>query len=135
MRTVQPFVNGSSLKLPSGTFRDVINPATGKVVARQACCDSGVIHDIVESSRKAFESAEWQALTPSARGRLLLRLADLVDKHAEKLISLELLDTGKPIAQLRGGELPLTAALIRFYAGAADKLEGSVKNSEGGFFR
>jgi acyl-CoA reductase-like NAD-dependent aldehyde dehydrogenase len=134
MKTVYPFVNGRSLKLPNAQLRDVINPATGKVVARQVCCDRKAVDGIVASSRKAFESAEWRGLTPSARARLLLKLADLIDKNAEKLIELELQDTGKPIAQLRGGELPLAAALIRFYAGAADKLEGSVKNTEGGFF-
>ena len=74
------------------------------------------------------------AATPADRGRTLCRLADLVEKHANDLVDLELQDVGKPIAQLRGGEIPLTAAIIRFYAGAADKIEGAVKQAAGGNF-
>ncbi len=55
-----------------------------------------------------------------------------LEAEAESLIELELLDTGKPIAQLRDGEIPLSAAILRFYAGAADKVDGAVKNSPGG---
>jgi acyl-CoA reductase-like NAD-dependent aldehyde dehydrogenase len=65
---------------------------------------------------------------------MLLKLADLVETHAEELIDLELQDVGKPITQLRGGEIPLTAAILRYYAGAADKIEGSLKTAEGGSF-
>jgi acyl-CoA reductase-like NAD-dependent aldehyde dehydrogenase len=117
----------------AGTF-EVINPATGQPIAREACCDEETTASIVESSARAFASADWQRLTPADRGKLLLKLADLVEQHAERLVQLELLDVGKPVTQLRSGELPLTADLIRFYAGAADKIEGLVKNTSGGYF-
>lgn len=129
---VGPVLDGKQLADAGGGFAEVINPATGEVIAQQACCDDATVARIVESSDRAFHSAAWQGLSPADRGKLLLKLADLVEAEAEKLVELELLDTGKPIAQLRGGEIPLAAALIRFYAGAADKIEGAMKNTPGG---
>jgi len=132
--TVGPILKGRELKHAGGGFCTVRNPATGAVIAREACCTPETVGRIVADSQATFTSSAWQGLTAPARGRLLLRLADLVEEHAEELIDLELRDVGKPIAQLRGGEIPLTAAMIRFYAGAADKIEGSVKSTEGGCF-
>jgi len=127
-----PIFQGEELADAGGGYAEVLNPATGQAIAQQACCDAATVRQIVEASDQAFRSASWQGLSPADRGRLLLRLADLVEAEAERLVELELLDTGKPISQLRGGELPLTAALIRFYAGAADKIEGRTKNTPGG---
>jgi acyl-CoA reductase-like NAD-dependent aldehyde dehydrogenase len=134
MKHVGPIIDGKELRSAGGETTEVINPATGQIIARQSCCDEATTAKIVEASARAFSSAEWQKTVPAARANLLLKLADLVEKHAPELIELELLDTGKPISQLRGGELPLVSALLRFYAGAADKIEGSVKNTSGGFF-
>jgi len=131
---VGPVIDGKELKSAGGGTVDVLNPATGEVTAKQVCCDEADTAKIVDSSARAFGSSEWQGMTSAGRASLLLKLADLVEKNAAELIELELMDTGKPISQLRGGELPLTAALIRFYAGAADKIEGAVKNTAGGFF-
>ena len=64
-----------------------------------------------------------------------MKLADLIEAHAEELIQLELQDTGKPISQLKNGEVPLTVSIIRFYAGAADKIEGRVKSTSSGTFQ
>jgi acyl-CoA reductase-like NAD-dependent aldehyde dehydrogenase len=111
---------------------DVINPATGEVIARQACCSPAMVDQIVRDSQQAFQSAAWRGMSGAERGRKLQRLADLVEEHAEELIELELLDVGKPVSQLRHGEIPLLCNLIRFYAGAADKIEGRVKSTEGG---
>jgi acyl-CoA reductase-like NAD-dependent aldehyde dehydrogenase len=129
---VGPILDGKELKRAGGSSAEVINPATGACIAREACCDDATVARIVESSARAFRSPAWQGLTPASRARLLLKLADLVEANAESLIELELLDVGKPVGQLRGGELPLTAQLLRFYAGAADKIEGTVKSTAAG---
>jgi acyl-CoA reductase-like NAD-dependent aldehyde dehydrogenase len=131
---VGSILHGKELKSAGGGFFAVRNPATGAGIAREACCSPETVGRIVADSQATFASAEWQRLTAADRGRMLLRLADLVEQRAEELIDLELQDVGKPISQLRGGEIPLTAALIRFYAGAADKIEGAVKSTEGGCF-
>ena len=129
---VGPFVSGKELVDGGGDLFDVMDPATGQRVAVETCCDAAQVGQVVESSVAAFHSAEWQSATPSVRGQMLLKLADLVEERAEELIDLELRDVGKPISQLRGGEIPLTASILRFYAGAADKIEGRVKITEGG---
>ncbi len=134
MKHVGPIIDGKELKTGGAGGFEVVNPATGEVIAREVCCDAATTGRIVESSARAFHSPAWQKCSPAQRGRLLLRLADLVENRAEELIELELQDVGKPISQLRGGELPLTAGLLRFYAGAADKIEGSVKGTANGCF-
>ncbi len=129
---VGPVIDGEQVLGAAGEVFEVINPATGRVVAEEVCCDAASADRIVESADAAYHSAGWQGLAPADRGALLSKLADVVEAEAEGLIELELADTGKPVGQLRGGEIPLTAALLRFYAGAADKVEGAVKNTPGG---
>jgi len=129
---VLPVVDGKPYDGASGGLAEVINPATGKTIAQQTCCDDGDVSQIVESSQRGYESDAWQQLGPADRGALLLRIADRLEAEAERLVELELLDTGKPITQLRAGEIPLSAAILRFYAGAADKIDGAVKNTPGG---
>lgn len=131
---VGPYIDGQELADGGGGTFDVLDPATGQTVAAEACCDTATVDRIVESSAAAFAGDAWQSMVASARAQLLFKLADLVETRAEELVELELQDVGKPISQLRGGEIPLTAAIIRYYAGAADKIEGSVKTAEGGSF-
>ena len=127
-----PVLDGQSYEAGTGGTVDVINPATGAVIAQQYCCTDQDVDCLVQSSRRAFDSQSWQRLTPADRGRLLLNVADLLEAEAENLIELELLDTGKPISQLKEGEIPLSSAILRYYAGAADKVDGAVKNTPGG---
>lgn len=124
---VGAILDGKELSDGAGERFEVVNPATAEIVAHGAPCDAACVDRIVESSKRAFLSEQWQGLSAADRGNLLLNLAQLVEDNAEELADLELKDTGKPISQLRDGEIPLTVALIRFYAGAADKIEGSVK--------
>jgi acyl-CoA reductase-like NAD-dependent aldehyde dehydrogenase len=126
---VGPVISGKEVLDATGGVFEVINPATGEVVAHEAKCDEALVARAVESSRNAFNAPAWRKMAPSARGNLLLELARLIERNAKKLVELELIDTGKPISQLRNAEIPLTNAIIRFYAGAADKIEGSVKSS------
>jgi len=127
-QTIAPILDGKEwTDIDSATF-DVINPATGQVIGQEPSCDEDAVGRIVESSVRAFRSPDWQALAAAERGNMLLTLADLLDEQAEAMVALELADTGKPITQLRTGELPLTSAIIRFYAGAADKVEGAIKS-------
>jgi acyl-CoA reductase-like NAD-dependent aldehyde dehydrogenase len=132
MQEVAPVLDGEEVADVDGGEHQVVNPATGSVIAREICCNAADVDRIVTSSSRAFDDPGWRNMAPAERGRLLLKLADLVERDSDKLVALELLDTGKPETQLRGGEIPLTASIIRFYAGAADKIEGSVKSTSGG---
>ncbi|VAW12406.1 Aldehyde dehydrogenase [hydrothermal vent metagenome] len=135
MKKVGPIIDGKELDFAGGDTVEVINPATGKVIAQQLCCNSECVNEIVESSKKAFNSEEWQKMPPAGRGHCLTRLADLVEAHSDELAGLELQDTGKPVSQLKNSEIPLTVSIIRFYAGAADKIEGRVKSASTGTFQ
>jgi len=135
MEKIGPVINGVELTITGGDIVDVINPATGKVIARQLCCDPKCVDDIVASSKQAFHSELWQNMSPADRGYCLTKLADIIEAHSGELAELELKDTGKPISQLRNAEIPLTASILRFNAGAADKIEGRVKSSSTGNFQ
>ena len=123
-----PIIDGESWQDAGLAEFVVTNPATGESLGKETECDPAAVGRIVESSKRAFQQQSWQKTSAAERGRMLLKLADLVEQHAEELVQTELQDTGKPITQLRAGELPLTADIIRFYAGAADKIEGSIKS-------
>lgn len=124
---VLPIVDGEARSDLGPTSFSVVNPATACVIRQATECSADAVDQIVRSASNAFHRSAWQKTSAADRGRMLLRLADLVEQHAEHLVDVELQDTGKPISQLRHGEIPLTAAIIRFYAGAADKVEGSIK--------
>ncbi len=135
IKKVGPVIDGKEMEAAGGGSVDVINPATGEVIAEELCCDKNDVDKIVQSSNNAFHSAEWQNLTAAQRGHLLYKLADLIEEYADELIELELLDTGKPITQLRTAEIPLTVDILRFNGGAADKIEGKVKTTANGSFQ
>lgn len=99
----------------------LINPATGLVI--EEIPDSTDVAAKVAAARSAFE--QWREATPGERARVLLRLADLVERDADELTRLEVEETGKPAAVFRDGELPFAADNLRFFAGAARSLDGT----------
>ena len=118
----QAFINGKYVPAASGKTFDDINPATGKVIARIAECDKEDTDRAVKAARAAFEKGSWANLSPSDRKKVLLRFADLMEKHQTELALLETLDMGKPIRDSYLIDMPLSAQCIRWYAEAADKL-------------
>ncbi len=121
---VKMLIGGQWVESASGKSFDTYNPSTGEVLAQVAEGDSEDINRAVAAARKAYESGPWPKLTPSQRGRLLWKLADLIEQNAEELARLETLDNGKPIKYSRGGDVPMTADHFRYFAGWATKLEG-----------
>lgn len=121
---VKMLIGGQWVEAASGKTFETLNPATGEVLVQVAEGDSEDIQRAVTAARKAFESGPWPKLTPSQRGRLLLKLADLIEQNAQELAQLETLDNGKPIRYSLGGDVPLTADHFRYFAGWATKLEG-----------
>jgi aldehyde dehydrogenase (NAD+) len=111
------FINGRWVKAVSGKNLDVINPATGKVIAQVAEGDARDIDLAVRAARAAFEGP-WSRLKPFDRQNLLLRIADVVDKNFDELSWLETLDMGAPIARTRSFKRWLLQT-FRFYAAQA----------------
>jgi aldehyde dehydrogenase (NAD+) len=108
----------------SGKEFETINPATGAVICRVAEADAPDVDKAVKTARATFDSGPWPKLAAAERGRLLYKLAQLLEDHAEELARLETLDNGKPLNESRYADLPLSIATFRYYAGWADKIQG-----------
>jgi len=108
----------------SGKDFETINPATGELICRVAEADAPDVDKAVRAARGAFNTGPWPKLAAAERGRLLYKLADLIETNAEELAWLETLDNGKPLTLSRYVDLPLTIATYRYYAGWADKIQG-----------
>jgi phenylacetaldehyde dehydrogenase len=107
-----------------GTF-EVYNPATEGVIARVADCQKADVDLAVAAARKAFDSGPWPDMSPSARGKILWKIGDLILENLEELAQLEALNNGKPIGVARAADVPLAADLFHYMAGWATKLEGN----------
>jgi aldehyde dehydrogenase (NAD+) len=118
-------IDGQDVEPLSGRFLDILNPATGEVIAIAAEADANDVDRAVHAARGAFEGA-WGTMRAADRGLILNRLAQLLEDHAEELIALESLDTGKPLSAVRRQDLPAAIDTLRYYAGWADKINGQV---------
>ena len=117
----QNFVGGKWVDAVEGEVAEVINPATGEVIAEVPQGTQADVDRAVEAAKSAFP--EWLDSTPQERSEMLLKLADALDEHAEELATLESQNVGKPLPAARD-ELPVASDNLRFFAGAARCLEG-----------
>lgn len=118
----------------SGRTFPTINPATGQEICQVAEADAADVDIAVKAARKAFDHGPWRKTNGVERARLINRLADLIEKHADELARLESLDNGKPLAMARDVDVAATIACYRYYAGWADKIMGKTIPIEGPFF-
>ena len=124
-KTRQMFINGKWVDAASGKTFPTYNPATGEVLANVAEGDREDINRAVAAARAAFDSGPWSKITPSQRGKLMWKLADLIEKHSEEFAQLESLDNGKPVTIARVADIPGTIDMFRYMAGWATKIEGN----------
>jgi phenylacetaldehyde dehydrogenase len=124
-KTRQMFINGKWVDAASGKTFPTYNPATGEVLANVAEGDKEDINRAVAAARAAFDTGPWSKITPSQRGKLIWKLADLIEQHAEEFAQLESLDNGKPLAIARVADIPGTIDMFRYMAGWATKIEGN----------
>jgi phenylacetaldehyde dehydrogenase len=119
-------INGQWVNSISGKTFPSYNPATGEVLAQIAEGDRDDIDQAVKAARKAFDQGPWRnKLTASERGRMIWKLADLLEAHTEEFAYLESLDNGKPLSVARAADVPLAVDLFRYMAGWATKIEGN----------
>ena len=119
------FINNQWMPAASGKTFPTYNPATGEVLAQVAEGDKEDINRAVKAARRAFENPAWADMPASQRGRLIWKLADLMEARAEEFAQLESLDNGKPLAIARVADVPLAVDLFRYMAGWATKIEGN----------
>ena len=118
------FIGGEWVRAADGRSLPVIDPSTGEVFAEIA---RGGLQDVdaaVKAARAAFEGA-WSAVAPADRGRMLMKLSQLITVEGDRLARIESRDVGKPLAQSRK-DIAATARYFEYYAGACDKLAGEV---------
>jgi len=118
------FINGEWVAAQSGKTFDVINPATGQVIAQAASGDATDIDLAVKAARRAFESGPWPSLPPSGRAKLLWKLAEAFEASGEEVATLETLDNGMPFPVARFIAVNGVAECLRYFAGWAGKING-----------
>lgn len=116
------FINNEFVEGADKKKFEVINPSTEEVICSVCEATEKDVDTAVSAARKAFQGT-WRTTAPGERGRLLLKLADLVEANSEKLAAVESLDNGKAINMARG-DVGAVVGCIRYYGGWADKIEG-----------
>jgi phenylacetaldehyde dehydrogenase len=124
-RPHQLLIDGEWLDAVGGGTFEVLNPADRQVIASVAEGRQEDIEVAVVAARRAFETGPWPAMTASARGQLLWKLADLIERDAAELAEIESLDNGKPRVVAAAGDVPLAIDMFRYMAGWATKIEGT----------
>jgi phenylacetaldehyde dehydrogenase len=117
-------IDGQPVRSGQGEPIAVHDPATGQVIARVPDAGAAEIDQAVRSARRAFESGPWRDMLPAGRERLLLALADLVERHGAELARLETLNNGKLLGVAQGLEVGSGAQWLRYMAGWATKITG-----------
>ena len=124
-KTRKMLINGKWVEAASGKTFATYNPATGEVLANIAEGDREDINRAVKAARAAFETGPWRTMSPSKRGQLIWKLADLLERNLEEFAQLESLDNGKPLKVARVADVPLAVDLFRYMAGWTTKIEGN----------
>jgi 1-pyrroline dehydrogenase len=121
LRSFQNFVGGEWVDAAEGGVEQIINPATGEVVAEVPKGTEADVDRAVQAAKQAYP--EWRETTPGERAEVLLKLADVIDENADELAQIESQNVGKPLGSA-ADEMPVCSDNIRFFAGAARLLEG-----------
>jgi acyl-CoA reductase-like NAD-dependent aldehyde dehydrogenase len=125
------FINGQFVKAADGKTAPTLNPHDGSTIADVAQAGTADADKAIAAAEAAFP--KWSNMPAADRGRLLLKLADRIEEHAQDLATLESMDTGHPMRDTTRLDVPRTAACFRYFGGMADKLEGTVIPVEQGF--
>ena len=121
-------IDGESRGAGDATVCSVFDPSTGQIVTTAAMASEDDTLAAIRAARRAFDNKSWTGLTPAARAKILWRIGDLIDEHADEIAELEMIDAGKSFASARHGEIPFAAECFRYYAGWCTKIEGKTKD-------
>ncbi len=124
MKSYGHYINGKWCDPASRAWLDTENPYTGEVWAKVADGNIADVDRAVASAKAAFDGG-WGVMKPTERGKLLVRLAELIERDADQLGELEVRDNGKLLAEM-GAQTRYMAEWYRYYGGLADKIEGAV---------
>jgi acyl-CoA reductase-like NAD-dependent aldehyde dehydrogenase len=122
----EAFIDGSFVAAADGRTFDTVSPRDGSVLASVTRGDARDIDLAVAAARRAFERGDWAMCSPADRGRVLVRLAALMEARLEELAQLEARDTGHPIGDARRVDVPNAARCFAWYGEAVDKVFGEI---------
>lgn len=125
MKTYLHYIDGKYVEPAGQRWMDTVDPYTGEAWARIPQGDARDVDRAVAAAKRAMREGPWAKMTASQRGRLMLKLADLVEKNAQRLAELEVRDNGKLLAEM-SGQLKYHPEWWRYFGGLADKIEGTV---------
>jgi acyl-CoA reductase-like NAD-dependent aldehyde dehydrogenase len=125
------FINGQFVEAEDGETLPSLNPHDGSKLADVAMAGRADIDKAVKAAQAAFP--KWSSMAAMERGRLLLKLADLIEERGDELARLESLDTGHPLRDTKNLDVARTSATFRYFGGMADKYHGAVIPVERGF--
>ena len=120
----QLFIDNEFVAAASGSTFETENPAEATTLAEVAEAREADVDRAVKAARRTFESDEWQRLAARDRGRLINRLADLIEANIDEIARIETLNNGKPYFESRQIDVPEVINVLRYYAGWADKIQG-----------
>ncbi len=130
MQTYQLLIGGRFVDAASGKTFDDLNPATGELLAQVAEADREDVNRAVDAARTAFEEGPWARMSAGERGKILTRIADLLEREAAAIARLESQDNGRPIRET-SAQSGIVSRWYRYFAGWADKIEGETIPVEG----
>ncbi len=125
LKRYQTHIDGKWTDARSGKFFESFDPYTGEAWALIPECDGEDCNIAVEAASRAFETGQWPALTPTARGKILRKIAGLIEKNAEYLAQIEVRDNGKLISEMQA-QTKYLPEWFYYYGGLADKIQGAV---------
>ncbi len=118
----QAFINGHRCSSLSGETRPTLNPANGEALTNVAYCNAEDANTAIATSRATFESGVWSRMAPTDRKMILVRWAELIEKHSDEIALLETLDVGKPISDTLNVDVGSAVRTIRWSGEAIDKV-------------
>ncbi|KAN0019102.1 hypothetical protein ACTFIU_002304 [Dictyostelium citrinum] len=118
------FINNEWVEPVSGKKLKTFNPTNGKLICEVSEGGKEDVDKAVIAARNALENGPWGKMTAEDRGKLIMKLADLIEKHIEHLSDLETLDNGKPLTASTGFDIAEAAKTLRYFGGWADKIQG-----------
>ncbi|WLA13728.1 aldehyde dehydrogenase [Xanthomonas translucens] len=122
----QAFIDGRYVDAASGKTFDCISPIDGRVLGRVAAGEAEDIACAVAAARRSFDAGHWSQARPAQRKKILIKLAQLVEQHADELALLESLDMGKPVRDARSVDVAATVRCLAWTGEALDKVYGEV---------
>jgi len=120
------FINNEWVTSTHGATIPVEDPSTGREIGRLVDASSADVDRAVTAARTAFDDGRWSNLPPNRRERIMNKLADLLEAHADEFAELEAIDNGKPIGMARMIDVPASVDHLRYMAGWASKLSGDL---------